>query len=341
MNFLVAIVILNWNGKKYLETFLQSVIQYSNSTDNKVFVVDNNSSDGSVEYVRSHFPEVEIIQFQVNYGFAKGYALSLPKINAKYYLLLNSDVEVSENWLDPMIHMLEKDPKIAAAMPKIKSYTRKNYFEYAGAGGGFIDKYGYPFCQGRILSEIEKDTGQYNEGREIFWASGACMFLRSEAYSKTGGLDGDFFAHMEEIDLCWRLKRLGYKIYYCPESQVYHVGGGTLPNDNSRKLYYNYRNNLYLLFKNLGRIQLLTIMVPRLLLDCISLSLYLFQGKFSFSMSVIRAHIRFYINLPRLVNKRRIFNKIIGKNTVDQTYNKSIVMSFFLKGKKHFTDLEF
>ncbi len=341
MNTLVAIVILNWNGKKYLETFLASVIKYSASSDRKIVIVDNNSSDGSIEYLRSNFPDVEIIQFNINYGFAKGYSLALPKINAKYYVLLNTDVEVTENWLDPLINMLEKDTTIAAAMPKIKSYTRKNYYEYAGAGGGFIDKYGYPFCQGRILTEIEKDEGQYDTEKEIFWASGACMFIRSEAYSKTGGLDGDFFAHMEKINLCWQLKRLEYKIYYCPESEIYHVGGGTLPNDNPRKLYYNYRNSLYLLFKNLNRIQLITIFLPRLFLDCVSSSLYLLQGKFSFFMSVVRAHLRFYVNLPILINRRRIFNKIIAKNSVNQIYRRSIVYSFFVQRKKTFTELDF
>ncbi|MBN2522827.1 MAG: glycosyltransferase family 2 protein [Bacteroidales bacterium] len=341
MNILVAVVILNWNGKKFLETFLQSVVNYSYDGKSKVYIVDNHSTDDSLDYVRLNFPDVEIIEFDVNHGFAKGYALSLPEINAKYYMLLNSDVEVTKNWLNPLVDLFEKDPSIAAAMPKIKSYTRKDHFEYAGAGGGFIDKFGYPFCQGRILTEIEKDTGQYNKCREIFWASGACMFLRSEVYRKAGGLDVDFFAHMEEIDLCWRIKRLGYKIYYCPESQVYHVGGGTLPNDNPRKLYYNYRNSLYLLIKNLTRTQLITIMIPRLFLDCISCSLYLMQGKFSFFMSVIRAHIRFYFRLPHLISKRKAFSKIVATNMVDQIYNKSIVFSFFIRKKKYFTELDF
>ncbi len=341
MNLLVAIVILNWNGKKFLETFLQSVVQYSQVVNCKIFVVDNNSSDDSVEYVHRNYKEIEIIQFDENYGFASGYALSLPKIDAKYYVLLNSDVEVTENWLPPLVNMLEKNPSIAAAMPKINSYINRSYFEYAGAGGGFIDKFGYPFCQGRILSKIEKDTGQYDNNREIFWASGACMFLRSEAYIKAGGLDGDFFAHMEEIDLCWRMKRIGYQIYYCPESLVYHVGGGTLPNDNPRKLYYNYRNSLFLLFKNLGRYQLFIRMLSRLFLDCISCTLYLAQGKISFFMAVIRAHARFFISLPRLLRKRRTFNKTVSNNRVDQIYNKSIVFSFFIKRKKFFSDLDF
>lgn len=342
MNLFVAIVILNWNGKKFFETFLQSVIRYTDCAKNKIFVVDNNSTDDSVEYVRLNFPDIEIIQLDVNHGFAKGYALSLPKIDAKYYVLLNSDVEVTENWLDPLINMLEKDLSIVAAMPKIRSFTNKSYFEYAGAAGGFIDKYGYPFCQGRILTEIEKDTGQYDNEREIFWASGACMFLRADAYFKAGGLDSDFFAHMEEIDLCWRLKKMGYKICYCPESLVYHVGGGTLPNDNPRKLYYNYRNSLYLLFKNLDGFHLLTIMIPRLFLDCISSSLYLLQGKLSFFMAVVRAYARFIVSLPQLIKKRKANNKMITRKAyVAQIYNKSIVFSFFLKRKKVFRNLNF
>ncbi|MGD2035959.1 MAG: glycosyltransferase family 2 protein [Bacteroidales bacterium] len=341
MNIFVAIVILNWNGKKFFETFLDPLVKFSSGSRNKIFVVDNNSTDDSVEYVRSNFPGIEIIRFDVNYGFAKGYALALTKIKARYYVLLNSDVEVTENWLEAPIDLLERDTSVAAVMPKIRSYTKRDHFEYAGAAGGFIDKFGYPFCQGRILTEIEKDRGQYDRQREIFWASGACMFLRSEAYFRAGGLDGDFFAHMEEIDLCWRMKRSGYKIYYSPESLVYHVGGGTLPNDNPRKLYYNYRNSLYLLFKNLYRYQFLTLLISRMLLDCVSCTLYLIQGKFSFFLSVIRAHIRFLINLPKLVKKRITFNKLVSKSSVDQIYMKSIVFSFFIKKKKHFSDLNF
>jgi GT2 family glycosyltransferase len=341
MNTKVAIVILNWNGKKFLETFLKTVIQHSRNAENKIFVVDNNSTDDSVNYIQQNFPEVETIQFDKNYGFAEGYALSLSKIEAKYFLLLNSDVEVTENWLEPLVNMLDADESIAAAMPKIKSYIQKNYFEYAGAGGGYIDKFGYPFCRGRILTMIEKDTGQYNTKREIFWASGACLFVRAEAYYKAGGLDGSFFAHMEEIDLCWRLKRLGYKIFYCPDSQVYHVGGGTLPNDNPRKLYYNYRNSLYLLFKNSGRFQLCLKILARVFLDCISCTLYLLQGKFTFFMAVIRAHVRFLISLPQLIKKRKNFNKKASTNAVSQIYNKSIVFSFFIKRKKYFSDLNF
>ncbi len=337
----VAIIILNWNGRGYLEKFLPSVVKHSSGKENKVVLVDNFSTDNSLSFVKNKYPEIDIISFVNNHGFARGYALALPQIEAEYYVLLNSDVEVTPNWLNPMIELLDQDPTIAAAMPKIRSYTNNEFFEYAGAGGGFIDLFGYPFCRGRMLTVIEEDTGQYDDSREIFWASGACMFLRSEAYSKTGGLDGDFFAHMEEIDLCWRLKRLGYKIYYCAESVVFHVGGGTLPNDNPRKLYYNYRNSLFLLFKNLNRTEFVYVLFPRLILDGISATLYLLQGKIAFFMSVLRAHLRFYFNLPRLVNKRRIFNKIIAKKKVDQIYTGSIVYRFFVEKKRKFSDLEF
>jgi GT2 family glycosyltransferase len=337
----VAIVILNWNGRKYLHQFLPSIVRYSNKPEYIIVIVDNNSSDDSLVFLENNYPQIEIISFNKNYGYSKGYALSLPKINAEYYVLLNSDVEVTSGWIEPLVKLLDADSEIAAAMPKIKAFYRKDYFEYAGAAGGFIDKYGYPFCQGRILNEIEKDTGQFDQQREIFWASGACMFLRASAYSRTGGFDGDFFAHMEEIDLCWRLKRLGYKVFYCPESVIYHVGGGTLPNDKPRKLYYNYRNCLFLLFKNLNHIEFLTVFLPRILLDGISSMIYLLQGKYTFFMAVIRAHIRFYLSLKMLINKRRIFNKIIAKKSVSEIYNGSIVFSFFVKKIKTFNDLKY
>jgi GT2 family glycosyltransferase len=341
MKVKVAIVILNWNGKNYLKKFLPTVINNSDSPEYKIIIADNNSTDGSINYVKTTFPQVEIISFKSNLGYAKGYALALPKIDTEYYVLLNSDVEVTPRWIEPLVSLLDKDSSIAAAMPKILSYNRRDYFEYAGAAGGFIDKFGYPFCQGRILAEVEKDINQYNSSKEIFWASGACMFLRSSAYAQTGGLDGDFFAHMEEIDLCWRLKRLGYKIYYCPGSTVYHVGGGTLPNDNPRKLYYNYRNNLYLLFKNINGIKFITIFLPRIFLDMLSAIVYLLQGRFMFFLSVFRAYLRFIINLKKLFKKRLIFNKIIAKTEVNQVYNGSIVYAFFIKGIRSFTELKF
>jgi GT2 family glycosyltransferase len=339
MEINIAIVILNWNGKNFLSQFLPSVIRYSASDDTRIVIADNNSTDGSVEYVQANYPDIEIILFNKNHGYARGYALSLPQIQAKYYVLLNSDVEVTKNWLVPLVALMEKDEGIAAVMPKIRSYNHREFFEYAGAGGGFIDKFGYPFCQGRILTQIEPDHGQYNLLKEVFWTSGACMMLRAHAYSLTGGLDGDFFAHMEEIDLCWRLKRLGYSIYYCPDSVVYHVGGGTLPNDNPRKLYYNYRNSLFLLFKNISRSEFITILIPRMILDGLSATAYLLQGKVTFFFSVLRAHIRFYLSLRMLIHKRKIYNRIIAKKHVTQIYNGSIVVSFFIRKQKKFSDL--
>lgn len=341
MKIKVAIVILNWNGKNFLKQFLPSILKYSSAPWVRIIIADNYSSDDSVAFIQSNYPEIEIITFDKNHGYARGYAIALPQIQADYYILLNSDVEVTENWLNPLIGLMDNDPNIAAVMPKIKSFHRKDYFEYAGAGGGFIDKYGYPFCQGRILTSIEKDEGQYDKTREIFWASGACMVLRSDAYSRTGGLDGDFFAHMEEIDLCWRLKRLGYSIYYCPDSIIYHVGGGTLPNDNPRKLYYNYRNSLFLLFKNIDRKGFFTILFPRMVLDVLSATAYLLQGKILFFIAVIRAHIRYYFSLRMLVHKRKIYNRIIAKTKVNQIFPGSIVFSFFVQRKKVFSDLNF
>jgi len=341
MSTRVAIVILNWNGRKYLEQYLTSVTQYSRDPRNSVVVVDNNSTDDSIPFLESNYPDVQVIRFKHNHGFARGYSLALPQISAEYYVLLNSDIEVTENWLDPMIRLMDSDKQIAAVMPTIRSSARPEYFEYAGAAGGYIDKYGYPFCRGRILTEIEKDNDQYSDSREIFWASGACMLLRSSAYSQTGGLDGDFFAHMEEIDLCWRLKRLGYKIFHCADSVVYHVGGGTLPNNNPRKLYYNYRNSLFLLFKNLNGFGLVRILFPRMLLDGLSAGAYLLQGKLPFFISVFRAHIRFYLSLKKLINKRRIFNRIIDKTQVSQIYQGSIVYEFFVKRKRTYGELDF
>jgi GT2 family glycosyltransferase len=341
MKIKVAIVILNWNGESYLKKFLSSVVVNSNKPEYKILIADNNSTDGSIEYVKKTFPQMEIISLSSNYGYAKGYALALPQIDSEYYVLLNSDVEVTPGWIEPLVDMLDQDHTIAAAMPKILSYNRQEYFEYAGAAGGFIDKYGFPFCQGRILAEVEKDNNQYNAAKEIFWASGACMFLRSSAYSQTGGLDGDFFAHMEEIDLCWRLKRLGYKIFYCPDSVIYHVGGGTLPNDNPRKLYYNYRNNLYLLFKNINGIKFITVFIPRIFMDILSAIVYLLQGRILFFFSVLRAYLRFIVNLKMLINKRLIFNKIIAKNEVGQIYNGSVVFDFFIKKVRSFSELKF
>ncbi len=337
----IAIVILNWNGRKFLEMYLPSIMSNSNSEGFVVYVADNGSSDDSVEWLLENYPQVQLIRLDKNYGFALGYSKALQQIDAEYFVLLNSDVEVTPHWLSPIIKMMDADKSIAACMPKMKSYKNRDLFEYAGAAGGFIDKYGYPFCRGRILNCIEKDNGQYDDAREIFWASGACMFLRTSAYFEAGGLDADFFAHMEEIDLCWRLKRLGYKIMYSPDVTVYHVGGGTLPNNTPPKIYLNYRNNLFLLFKNLDSRQFVSIFITRLILDGFSSILYIFQGKFLFFWSVLKAHYSFYFSLRKLVRKRKELKKIEKVNYPGEIYPDGILYQFFGKKKRYFYQLHF
>lgn len=337
----VAIVILNWNGENFLKEFLPSVIKYSKINNTKIIIADNASSDNSIEFLNKHYPDIQIIKLDKNYGFAGGYNMSLKQIDAEYYILLNSDVEVSENWISPIINLMDKETNIAACMPKILSYSNKNSYEYAGAAGGFIDKYGYPFCRGRILSSIENNNIKYNNTKEIFWATGACMFIKSANFHEVNGFDTDFFAHMEEIDLCWRLKNRGYKIMYSHESTIYHVGGGTLPNDNPFKLYLNYRNNLFLLYKNLEPRKLLHTLFIRLLLDGISSIIYLIQLKPKNFYAVLKAHIGFYKSLSKLKQKRKtlLSNNLIFNHK--EIYKHSIISDFIIKKKKYFSELEF
>ncbi|MBN2213329.1 MAG: glycosyltransferase [Bacteroidales bacterium] len=336
-----AIVILNWNGKRYLTKFLPSILSHSNNDGYCVYIADNGSSDDSLEWLHQYQPGVKIITHDRNYGFALGYAKALQQIDSEYFVLLNSDVEVTPHWLTPVIKIMDNDKSIAACMPKIRSYENTELFEYAGAAGGFIDKFGYPFCRGRILNVIEKDHGQYNDMREIFWASGACMFLRASAYFEAGGLDADFFAHMEEIDLCWRLKRLGYKIVFSPEVTIYHVGGGTLPNNTPRKIFFNYRNSLFLLFKNLPSNQFLIILVTRLLLDCLSSLVYIAQLKIPFFWSVLKAHFAFYGSLGKLLAKRKKFKRKEKIRHPGEIFPGSILVRFFIKKQHHFNQLDF
>lgn len=331
-----AIVILNWNGVDFLKKFLPTVIQYSESEETKVIVADNGSTDESIRLLQTDFPETRIIELDRNYGFSEGYNRALEQIEAEYFVLLNSDVEVTPNWVDPIINAFEKDASIGAAMPKMKAYHDKKLFEYAGAAGGFIDKMGYPFCRGRIISEVETDEGQYNDAKEIFWASGACMFVRSKVYRECGGLDNDFFAHMEEIDLCWRIKTEGYKIMYFPDVEVYHVGGGTLPNNSPGKIYLNYRNNLSLLYKNLPSGKLWTTILFRMMLDFVSALLYIAQGKFSFYTSVVKAHWHFVFQLKKMRKKRKALLRKRSNKLSKEVFDGCIVFDFFLKGKKRF-----
>ncbi|RLD83824.1 MAG: glycosyltransferase family 2 protein [Bacteroidetes bacterium] len=273
---------------------------------------------------------------QNNGGYATGYNVALRQIQADYYILLNSDIEVTANWIKPIIEFMDSDSVIGACQPKIRSYSEKEKFEYAGASGGFIDKYGYPFCRGRIFQSLEVDKGQYNDSTEVFWATGACMFIRSDVFHELGGFDDDFFAHMEEIDLCWRMKSIGKKVMVCPSSMVYHVGGGTLPVGSARKTYLNFRNNFVLLYKNLPTNMLFSVLVLRLFLDGMAGIKFLLQGGFSDFLAVIRAHFYFYGNWSHIHKKRK---KTI-RNKVSKVYNGNIAIDHYFYKKKNFSDLK-
>lgn len=332
-----AVVILNWNGKTFLERFLPNVIQYS--PEATVYVADNCSTDDSVQYLQSTFPSVKIIRNPCNEGFSRGYNLALQQIDATYYVLLNSDVEVTPNWLRPLIELMNGNPEIGACQPKIKSYHHRDMFEYAGAAGGFIDKLGYPFCRGRIFNHLEKDHGQYNDLMEIFWATGACMFVRAEAYHQAEGLDEDFFAHMEEIDLCWRMQRSGWRIYYCGTSEVFHVGGGSLSKSNPHKTYLNFRNNIALLVKNLPSRRFWPKLFLRFMLDGLAGIKFLFSEGFGHFISVIRAHLYIYQNIHTLKTKRKNLKRLNAP--VSGVYPHSIALEYYIGGKKTFSDLKF
>ncbi|MBP3425251.1 MAG: glycosyltransferase family 2 protein [Rikenellaceae bacterium] len=300
----VEIVILNWNGLGHLQTYLRSVVATCPEWAG-VVVADNGSTDDSVEWVRQTFPQVEIVKLDCNYGFAEGYNRALEQVtDAEYWVLLNSDVETPEGWLEPLVERLESNPKIGAVAPKLRAAADRESFEYAGAAGGFIDVLGYPFCRGRILSTVERDEGQYDDAREVFWASGAAFACRSEVFRLLGGFDGDFFAHQEEIDLCWRMWRAGYSVWVEPRSVVYHLGGGTLPNNSPRKIYLNYRNNLSMLYKNLEAGPREVTIIARLLLDGASAAVYLLTGKWNFVKAVWQAHRDFFARRENLRSKR-------------------------------------
>ncbi len=331
----VAVVILNFNGRKFLEEFLPTVIVRSKNAA-EVWVADNRSTDDSVSFMRKNFPDVNLIINDENGGFSKGYNDALVNIKAEYYVLLNSDIEVSENWIQPVIDLMDADKTIGACQPKILAYHDKESFEYAGAAGGFIDKHGYPFCRGRVFQVLEKDHGQYNDATEVFWATGACMFVRSEVYHQMGGLDEDFFAHMEEIDFCWRLKNNDYKVMVCPKSVVYHIGGGTLPKSSARKTYLNFRNNFSLLYKNLPSNRLFKVLALRLVLDGLAGVKFLTEGHFGDFLAVIKAHFYFYKNLGNLKRKR----KALTQKQVSLIYQGNIAMDHYLRGVKYFSQLD-
>lgn len=335
----VAVVILNWNGKELLERFLPSVVRHS-SPDSQVYIIDNASTDNSVFFLKANYPGIRIIQNSQNGGFAKGYNDGLKQIEAEYYVLLNSDVEVTGNWIAPVIKLMEEKRNIAACQPKLKDFKNKEMFEYAGAAGGFIDKYGYAFCRGRIFDTFEEDRGQYNDCREIFWATGACLFIRADLYHEAKGFDEDFYAHMEEIDLCWRLKNAGHKIMYCPDSVVYHLGGATLSKINPKKTYLNFRNNLILFFKNHSSSYFWTKVLLRMILDGIAGLKFLLGGSPAHFSAVCKAHRDFYSSFSITLEKRRQLKRTIKSYATTAIYNKSIVFDYFILGKKRFSELD-
>jgi GT2 family glycosyltransferase len=327
----IAVVILNWNGVNLLNQFLPSVIQFS--PEATIYVADNASKDDSIDVLKRDFPTVKIILNNDNYGFAKGYNVALKFVEEPYYALVNSDVEVTENWLEPILSTFDTNNKIAIIQPKILAYNDKECFEYAGAAGGYIDKFGFPFCRGRIFETLEKDTKQYNDSVEIFWATGACFFIRKETFHKLEGFDADFFAHQEEIDLCWRAFNLGYKTIYNPETIVYHVGGATLKTDSPHKTFLNFRNSLWMLLKNLPKQKLITIIFLRLSLDGIAGIRFASQGKFKHTFAVLKAHFYFYKFFFHFFQKRKINQKESYYKTV------SIVYQYYIKNKTFFSDL--
>ncbi|MBS9773575.1 MAG: glycosyltransferase family 2 protein [Tenacibaculum sp.] len=328
-----AIVILNWNGRKLLEQFLPSIIE-NNSNDAEIYVADNNSTDTSIDFVRKNFPTVKIVKNESNGGYAKGYNDALKHIKADIYCLINSDIEVTKNWLPPILEVFKNEENTTIIQPKLLDFKDKTKFEYAGAGGGFIDKFGYPYCRGRIFNTIETDNKQFNDITEIFWASGACLFIRSEVFHKLNGFDEDYFAHQEEIDLCWRAKNNGYNIKYVGNSTVYHVGGATLQESNPHKTYLNFRNSLFNILKNTPSKTLIFVILTRLILDGIAGIKFIIELKPIHFWSILKAHFSFYKNLPKFVKKRKKLQQKSGYYK-----HKSIVWQYFILGKKMFKDL--
>ncbi len=332
----VAIVILNWNGQKYLEQFLPSVFN-SPYPNLQIIVGDNDSTDESLNYLHHNFPLVKVIRNEKNFGFAEGYNKVLSQVEADYFILLNSDVEVTSGWIKPIIDLMEADKSIAIAQPKIKSLMNRTHFEYAGAAGCFIDYLAYPFCRGRIFDTVEEDKGQYDDNKEIFWAAGCALFIKSEVWRRVKGLDENFFAHMEEIDLCWRVKNLGYKVMYCGASTIYHVGGGTLNVESPFKTYLNFRNNHYLIKKNIDPKRAKFLIPLRFCLDFLALIKFMLAGKFKNAFAISKAHQHV---IKALISKKIVYNKDISDHpNLTGMYNRSIVWGYFALGKKKFSDL--
>ncbi|MDX1446767.1 glycosyltransferase family 2 protein [Lishizhenia sp.] len=334
----VAVVILNWNGKAYLEQFLPSVVKYSEG--HQIIVADNASTDDSISFLKANYPSIDIIVNTSNGGFAKGYNDALKQVKADYYVLLNSDVEVTANWVDIMLEELESNSGCVGVQPKVLAYHNKSVFEHAGAAGGFIDKNYYPFCRGRIFGDVEEDKGQYDGVREVFWTTGACMLVNAKAYHEVGGLDEDFFAHMEEIDMCWRLKNRGYSFFAAPKAVVYHVGGGTLNYESPNKTYLNFRNSLYMIHKNYKGILPLFIF-KRLILDGIAALKFAVKFKFKHLWAIGRAHANYYQQLPKLNAKRKALKKATSNLEANKAgfYTGSLLFARFFKGITAFSKL--
>lgn len=337
----IAVVILNWNGAQMLRRFLPSVLANTPSDSATVFVADNGSTDNSLAVLSSEFPSVSVIELDCNYGFAKGYNQALSKVGEDYdvYLLLNSDIETPPGWLLPMIDYLESHPEVAACQPKLLAEHTRDQFEYAGAAGGYIDSLGYPFCRGRVFDVVETDEGQYDTVADIFWATGAALLIRSKVYWEVGGLDGRFFAHQEEIDLCWRLRARGYRIVCVPQAVVYHVGGGTLPKENPRKTFLNFRNNLLLLYKNLPSNRLRWVMFLRFWLDALASVVFLMKGEFGSFHAVWQARREFRRIKSEFAADRKANLTVSTLVSIPEMYSGSLLVAFYLKQKRYFRQL--
>ncbi len=335
----VAVVILNWNGAAWLEKFLPSVVKHSPMEVADVIVADNGSTDASLTLLQYHFPTVQVIRFDKNYGFAEGYNLSIAQLSHPYTVLLNSDVEVTDGWLDAPLDLLEKDPTVAAVQPKIIAERERSRFEYAGASGGFMDKYGYPFCRGRLFATIEKDKGQYDSPIDVLWATGACLFIRTDVYKAVGGLDATFFAHQEEIDMCWRMRNRGWRLVCTPQSVVYHVGGGTLNAESPRKTFLNFRNNLLMLYKNLPENELASVMRLRTLLDYVAALKFLIDGHWKNAKAVYEARREFHKLLPsyKAVRKANLQATVAAK--IPELKSYSLLWQYYIRRHKHYDEL--
>lgn len=336
----LAIVVLAYNNMDLLEKLLPKIILHSLVDGHQIYVVDNGSSDGTQEYIQKNFPQIKFIRIEVNKGFTNGYVTALAKIKAKYYALVSSDIEVTKNWTLPILDLFSKSETIAAIQPKIKAYKNRSHFEYAGASGGYIDKHGYPFCRGRIFGTVEEDIDQYNSVEEIFWASGACFFIRASVYHRLGGLDDDFYAHMEEIDLCWRIRNSGYKILVHPSSVVYHIGGAVINYGSAEKVYRNHRNNLILLLKNLPVTELWKLLL-RWPMDLLAFTKLIFEGNVKGGISIFKAHLAFLSYLPKGIKQRKKVQAMVVKHDKSCIFPRSIVLRYYMKKEFTFNLLKF